>query len=60
MGSRSRSREPVPAAPMDGHSMMAHFRDTLRSEIKEPIAKVFADVKTSIDNVRRDVERHEG
>ncbi|CAK0858913.1 unnamed protein product [Prorocentrum cordatum] len=45
---------------MDGHSMMAHFRDTLRSEIKEPIAKVFADVKTSIDNVRRDVERHEG
>ncbi|CAK0870683.1 unnamed protein product [Prorocentrum cordatum] len=60
MGSRSRSREPVPAALLDGHTMMAHFREMLRSEIKEPMAKDFADVKTSIDNVRRDVERHEG
>ncbi|CAK0890167.1 unnamed protein product, partial [Prorocentrum cordatum] len=59
MGSRSRSREPAPVpAAMDGPTMM-HFREMLRSEIKGPMAKHFADVKTSIDNERRDVERHE-
>ncbi|CAK0894335.1 unnamed protein product, partial [Prorocentrum cordatum] len=44
---------------MDCHTMMAHFREMLRSEIQEPMAEDFADVKTSIDNVCRDVERHE-
>ncbi|CAK0815721.1 unnamed protein product, partial [Prorocentrum cordatum] len=52
--------QPLAQAAMDGPTMMMHFREMLRSGIKEPMANDFADVKTSIDNVHRDVERHEG